>query len=162
MKYVSTEAVARLFGKVLPFSAEYFANHVEKTLVRLENGWVRPEFAGASSILLTNNRANKQGTWDLYKDFDLDIFSNYIPNNNTAGGKLETSLLVDSKTNSKMNKLDWCVIYRLRIGNQFDGTPWEIEFPLQMIMKYYPQRQGRLFWLLSFYCFDGRKESRQG
>jgi hypothetical protein len=138
MKYVSTEAIAQLFGKVLPFSVEYFANHIEHTLITLEGGRVRPEFAGASSILLANNRANKQGTWDLYKDFDLDIYSNYVQNSSTGGGSLETSLLVESKTNSKMDKLNWSVIYRLRVGDQFNGTPWEIEFPLQMIMKYYP------------------------
>lgn len=140
MKYVDTEALARLFGKVLPFSVKYFANHVEKVLVNLNNGITRPEFTGAVDVLLANNRDNKQGTWDLYKDYDLDIFDNYVPYDNRAGGKLNTSLLVDSKTKSKMNKLDWCVTYRLRISNQFNGTPWDIDFPLQLIMKYYPHK----------------------
>lgn len=140
MKYVGSEALARLFGKVLPFSVEYFARHIEKILVNINDGIVRPEFAGASDVLLANNRANKQGTWELYKDYDFDIFGNYVPNNNVAGGKLETSLLVDSKTNSKMEKKNWCVLYRLSIANQFNGTPWDIEFPLQMIMKYYPHK----------------------
>ena len=140
MKYVDTEALARLFGKVLPFSVEYFAKHIEKTLVNINNGIQRPEFAGAADILLANNRANKQGTWELYKDYDFDIFGKYVPNNNVDGGKLETHLLIDSKTNSKIEKRNWCVLYRLRITNQFNGTPWDIEFPMQMVMKYYPHK----------------------
>jgi len=104
MKYVDSEALARLFGKVLPFSVEYFAKHVEKILMNINDGMVRPEFAGAADVLLANNRANKQGTWELYKDYDFDIFGNYVPDNNVAGGKLETGLLVDTKTNSKMKK----------------------------------------------------------
>ena len=63
MKYVDTEALARLFGKVLPFSADYFAKQIEKTLVKINAGMVRPEYAGAADVLLANNRANKQGIW---------------------------------------------------------------------------------------------------
>jgi hypothetical protein len=64
MKYVDSEALARLFGKVLPFSVEYFAKHIEKILVNINDGMVRSEFAGAADVLLANNRANKQGTWE--------------------------------------------------------------------------------------------------
>lgn len=104
MKYVDTEALARLLGKVLPFSVKYFAKHIENILVNINNGIVRPEFAGAADVLLANNRANKQGTWELYKDYDFDIVGNYVSNNNVAEEKLEPSLLVDSKTKSKVEK----------------------------------------------------------
>lgn len=140
MKYVDTKALERLFGMVLPFSVEFFSHHVEKILVNINDGMIRPEFAGVADVLLANNRANKQGTWDLCRDYDLDIFEQYLPHNNVAGGKLETNLRVDSKTKSKMNKNNWCVLYHVRITNQFNGTPWDIQFPLQMIMKYYPHK----------------------
>lgn len=146
MQYVDTGALARLFGKVLPFSVEYFAKHIEKILVSTNSGVVRPEFAGAADVLLANNRAIKQGTWELYKDYDFDIVGNYVPSNNAAEGKLETSLLVDSKIQSKVEKNDWCVLYRLRIADRFHGTPWDIEFPLQMVMKYYPHKSNGAYF----------------
>jgi hypothetical protein len=140
MKYVDTEALARLFGKVLPFSADYFAKQIEKTLVKINAGMVRPEYAGAADVLLANNRANKQGIWKVYNDYDFDIVTKYIPYNNVAGGKFDTSLNVGSKAGSKTNKKDWRVLYHLKIENQFNGTPWQIVFPLQIVMKYYPHK----------------------
>jgi len=140
MNYVDIDALSRLFGKVLPFSVEYFAQHIENTLVGINKGLPRPEFAGAADILLANNRENKQGSWEFLKDLDFDIFGNYVPGNQFIGEKFEVSLLVNSKTKSKIDKKDWSVLYRLRMTDKFSGTSWDIDFPLQMIMKHYPHK----------------------
>ena len=140
MKYVDIDALARLFGKVLPFSVEYFANHIEKTLENINNDKAHLNLVGAADVLIANNRSNKQGMWELYNDYDFDIVSKYVPYNNAAGGKLQTSLNAGIKTRKNINKEDWRVLYHLKIDNQFNGTPWLIIFPLQMIMKYYPHK----------------------
>lgn len=140
LKYLDNDALDRLVGKVLPFAAEYYARHIEQILVRINDGQVFPRFAGSADVMLANNRANKEGVWEFCKDYDLDILDNYIPNEHTLGGKLKTDINVDSKTNSKQNKEDWRVLVHLIIANHFNGTPWQITFPLQMVMKYYPHK----------------------
>lgn len=142
MKYVDIDALVRLLGKVLPFSVEYFATHIEKTLVNINEGLVRPDLALSNSadILLANNRTNKRGMWGLYNDYDFDIVAEYVPDNHIEREKLQASVNVGIKSRKKMIKNDWRVLYHLRIKNQFNGTPWVITFPLQMIMKYYPHK----------------------
>lgn len=149
MKYVDTEAIARLFGKVLPFSVDYFANHIEKTLVNINESTVHPELTGAADVLLANNRVNKQGMWELYNDYDFDIVAKYVLSNNVSDKQkayLNSGINPGIKTRKNINKNDWRVLYHLKIDNKFSGTPWLIIFPLQMIMKYYPHKTKGIYF----------------
>ena len=135
MRYVDTDALARLLGKLLPFSVQFFAGIIEQNLAMINAGKILTRLTGAADALLANNRANKRGVWDFCKDFDFGIVANY-----DSGRRLETSINVDSKTNTKQIKEDWRVLVHLKIADQFNGTPWQITFPLQMVMKYYPHK----------------------
>lgn len=118
---------------------------LRKILININEGIVQPELglAGAPDVLLANNRSNKRGMWELCKDYDFDIVASYIHKKNISGEQktyLNTGINPGIKNRKNINKEDWRVLYHLKVDNQFNGTPWLIIFPLQMIMKYYPHK----------------------
>lgn len=158
-RYVDPRRVTNLVGDLAPVSAIVLATLIEEALDNTNKGYVHTEagkgrfrsdpptiseaLVGVADRLLRHNleRGNRK-QWELYTGLDFDI----VHEARKGGPLLPSSVKTTIKAyfhhkQFARDEFQKRVVFHLRF-NSFKGTQWSISFPVQAVMKGFPEVDG--------------------
>ena len=161
-KYVNPKAVDRIVGRFAPASSFLLARIIEEALDNANQGYVHTEvgrgriksdspeiseaLCGVADKLLAHNTSrSRRSPWDLFGGMDFD----FVHESNSASMRNGKGVNTSVKayffhTQFSRPKNERRVVFHLN-HNEQDGTQWSISFPVQFVMKGFPNTTGGHF-----------------